>query len=160
MLSIFLKAFYTLRGKPVPYYAEYSLLYLAWKPIRKFANVVIIPNIPFNYLRILGYRLIGFKIGKHVFIRHALRYGRHVPGNTTIEDNVLISYGCYFAIHGPGQKHTCIRICEGAYVGMAATMIPGKDGVTLGKDCVIGAGALVNSRCRRAAGRWRSCQDH
>jgi len=60
--------FYELRGKPVPYYAKYSLALILWKPIRKFMNVVIIPNIPFNVIRILGYRLLGFEIGKRVFI--------------------------------------------------------------------------------------------
>src|SRR5690349_8119360 len=52
----------------LPYYAHYPLWLILWKPIRKFLNVVLIPNIPFAALRIALYRLLGFKIGKRVFI--------------------------------------------------------------------------------------------
>ena len=144
MLSIFMKAYYALRRKPAPYYAKYSLLYLAWKTIRKFINVVLIPNTPVNYLRILGYRLIGFRSASMCLSACAaiwMTWSRRIRSLKTMSS---ISYGCYFAIHGPGQKHTCIRICEGAYVGMASIIISGKNGIELGKDSVVGAGALVN----------------
>ena len=144
MFSIFLKAYFAIRRKPPPYYAKYPLWTLLWKPMRKFINVVIIPGIPFNYVRVLFYRLIGFKIGKHVFIGMRCYMDDWDPSKTVIEDNVTISYGCYFAAHGKRQGHTNIMIHEGTYIGMAAIIISGRDGVTIGKGCVIGAGALVN----------------
>jgi hypothetical protein len=33
--------------------------------------------------------------------------------NTIIENNVIISYRCYFACHGKGQKHTIESIGVG-----------------------------------------------
>ncbi len=53
----------------VPYwFKKRSILSLIWILIRKFFNVVIIPNISSNKLRILLYRMIGYKMGKNVFI--------------------------------------------------------------------------------------------
>jgi len=59
MFSIFLKLYFTLRGKSIPYYAQYPLCLILWKQIRKYLNVVVIPNIPLNGLRIFLYRMIG-----------------------------------------------------------------------------------------------------
>jgi acetyltransferase-like isoleucine patch superfamily enzyme len=137
--------FYKLRKKPVPYYAKYPLWLIIWKPIRKFLNVVIIPNIPFSNLRIFMYRyLIGYKIGKNVFIGMKCYLDDLEPKSTVIENNVVISYGCYFALHGKDQKHSHFLIKEGAYIGMRATLISGKEGITIGENAVIGAASLVN----------------
>ena len=38
------------------------------KPVRKFVAQVLAPYCPFNWVRILLYRICGFKIGKHCFI--------------------------------------------------------------------------------------------
>ena len=130
--------------KEPPYYAKYSLLLMLWKPIRKYLNVVIIPNIPFSNLRVSLYRLIGFNIGKNVFIGMKCYMDDVAIKNTTIEDNVTISYGCYFACHGKGQGHTNIVIKKGAYIGMRCNILSGKDGIVIGENCIIGAGSLVN----------------
>jgi acetyltransferase-like isoleucine patch superfamily enzyme len=144
MLSILLKAYYALRRRPAPYYAEYSLLFHLWKRIRKFLNVVIVPCIPLNFFRVPLYRLIGFKIGKDCFIGMRCYLDDVDPGLITLEDDVTVSYGCYFAVHGIKQKHTPIVIGAGAYVGMASIIVSGRDGVTIGKGCIVGAGSLVN----------------
>jgi len=114
-----------------------------WKPIRKFVNVVIIPNIPSNHVRVWAYKLIGYQIGKNVFIGMKCYLDDMDPRKTIIEDNVVISYGCFFAIHGRAQVHTNIRIKEGAYLGMRANVISGKSGVSIGRHSIIGAAALV-----------------
>jgi acetyltransferase-like isoleucine patch superfamily enzyme len=103
--------------KHPPYYAKYSIWTILWKPIRKYLNVVIIPNIPFSNLRVAFYRLIGFNIGKNVFIGMKCYMDDVAIGITVIEDDVTISYGCYFACHGKGQKHTKITIKKGTYIG-------------------------------------------
>lgn len=72
--------------------------------IRKYLNVVIIPTIPLNCLRIWGYRLVGFKIGKSVFIGMRCYLDDVMVEAITIEDNVTISYRVTFACHGPGMK--------------------------------------------------------
>lgn len=143
-MSILAKAFYKLRGKPVPYYADYPLWLLLWKPFRKFLNVVVIPCIPFNCLRIILYRLIGFKIGRNVFIGMRCYLDDIDPSKTIIEDNVGISYGCYFAVHGKGQGLMNIVIRESTYVGMRAILVSGKNGIVIGRNCIISAGALVH----------------
>lgn len=101
--------------KTPPYYAKYPLWLIVWKPIRKLINVVIIPNIPFSNLRVSLYRLIGFKIGKNVFIGMKCYLDDIDPSKTIIEDNITISYGCYFACHGYRQKHTEIVVKKGSY---------------------------------------------
>jgi len=130
--------------KQPPYYIKYPLWLILWKPIRKFINVVIVPDIPFNNIRILMYRMIGFKIGKNVFIGMKCYLDDVVPENLIIEDNVTISYGCYFACHGKGQSRTKIIIRKGAYIGMRVNIISGKKGIIIGKNSIIGAGSLVN----------------
>jgi acetyltransferase-like isoleucine patch superfamily enzyme len=137
--------YYKLLKKPVPYYAKYPSWLIIWKPIRKFINVVFIPNIPFSTLRIFFYRyLVGYKIGKNVFIGMKCYLDDLEPKNTNIEDNVTISYGCYFALHGIGQSHTHIHIKKGAYIGMRATIISGMEGICIGENSIIGAASLVN----------------
>jgi acetyltransferase-like isoleucine patch superfamily enzyme len=130
--------------KEPPYYAKYSLWTILWKPIRKYLNVVIIPNVPFSNLRVSLYRMIGFKIGKNVFIGMRCYMDDVAIKNTIIEDGVTVSYGCYFACHGKGQKHTTITIKKGTYIGMRCNILSGKDGIVIGENCIIGAGALVN----------------
>lgn len=130
--------------KEPPYYAKYSLITIIWKPIRKYINVVIIPNTPFNKLRVFLYRMIGFQIGKNVFIGMKCYMDDMAIKNTIIEDNVTISYGCYFACHGKGQGHTAIVIKKGTYIGMRCNILSGKEGIIIGEESVIGAGSLVN----------------
>ena len=137
--------FYKLRKKPVPYYAKYPTWLILWKPIRKFINVVLIPNIPFSTLRVLLYRyLVGYKIGKNVFIGMKCYLDDLEPQNTIIEDNVTISYGCYFALHGIGQGHTHIHIKKGAYIGTRVTIISGTEGISIGENSIVGAASLAN----------------
>jgi len=130
--------------KEPPYYAKYSLLTIIWKPIRKYMNVVIIPNVPFSNLRVTLYRMIGFNIGKNVFIGMKCYMDDVAIENTVIEDNVTISYGTYFACHGKDQGHTKIIIKNNVYIGMRSNIISGKDGVTIGENSIVGAGSLVN----------------
>ena len=137
--------FYKLRKKPVPYYAKYPTWLILWKPIRKFINVVLIPNIPFSTLRVLLYRyLVRYKIGKNVFIGMKCYLDDLEPQNTIIEDNVTISYGCYFALHGIGQRHSHIHIKKGAYIGTRLTIISGTEGISIGENSIVGAASLAN----------------
>ena len=131
-------------GRPAPYYARYPLWLILWKPVRKSLNVTVIPNIPFNTLRIWLYRLVGYKIGKNVFIGMKCYLDDTEPQNIIIGDNVTISYGCYFACHGIRQKRTRIVIEDGVYIGMRANLISGKKGITVKKGAIVAAGSLVN----------------
>jgi len=130
--------------KEVPYYAKYSLFLIMWKPIRKYINVVIIPNIPFSNVRVILYKMLGYKIGKNVFIGMKCYMDDMAIKNTVIGDNVIISYGTYFACHGKNQTHTTIIIQDNVYIGMRCNIVSGKKGIVIGENSIIGAGSLVN----------------
>lgn len=117
-----------IKKQPAPYYYNYSLFSIIFKPIRKWLTNTVAANSPFNCIRILIYRICGFKIGK----------------------NVIISYGVFFACHGRHQKHLPIHVDDGAYIGMRANVISKNSksdddhGVIIGKNAVVGACTLVN----------------
>ena len=135
--------------KPAPYYYNYSLWSILMKPVRKWLTNSVAPNNPFNCIRILIYRICGFKIGKHTFIGMKCYLDDMCFRDMTIGENCTVSYGVYFACHGRNQGHLPIRVEDGAYIGMRASIIsknadPEKQGVTIGKNAVIGACTLVN----------------
>lgn len=146
----FLKFSYEkLAGKKAPYYYDYSLLTIITKPIRKFFTNVIIANCPFNNLRVILYRMCGFKIGKNTFIGMKCYLDDMCYDCMQIGNNVVISYGVYFACHGKNQKHLPIIIEDGAYIGMRSSIISNnadhsKNGVIIGKNSIVGACSLVN----------------
>lgn len=141
-------AYEKMKGKTAPYYYNYSLLTIIGKPIRKFFAQVVAPNIVFNNLRVAIYRLCGFKIGKNTFIGMKCYLDDMCYELIEIGDNVTISYGVYFACHGKNQGHYPIKVENGAYIGMRANIISKnaqtKSGVSIGKNAVVGACALVN----------------
>lgn len=139
-----LEIYYRKKTGKVPYYAKYSLLSICWRPIRKFLNVVIIPNIPFNSHRIALYRLIGYKIGKNTFIGMKCYLDDTEPSHTIIGNNVTISYGCFFALHGKNQDRLFIEIEDKAYIGMRCNIIASKENLTIGSEAIVGSGSLVN----------------
>lgn len=111
---------------------------------RKLMSARIIPYMVLNGCRIFFYRLCGYKIGKNVFIGMRCYLDDLEPKLFTVEDNVTISYGVFFACHGRNQEHTPITIKKGAYIGMRSTVLSGKNGITVGENAVVGACSLVN----------------
>ena len=141
-------AYEKINGKPAPYYYNYSILTIISKPIRKWVVQCIAPNCVFNNIRVFLYRLCGIKIGKHEFIGMRCYLDDMCYDMLTIGNNVIISYGVYFACHGKNQGHYPITIEDGAYVGMRASIISknGKNekGITIAQNAVVGACTLVN----------------
>lgn len=135
--------------KPAPYYYDYSLATVLMKPLRKWLTVAVAPYCPFNCVRIAIYRLCGFKIGKRTFIGMRCYLDDMCYDLLTIGDDVIISYGVYFACHGRNQGHYPIVVSDGAYIGMRANIISKNTavptgGVRIGRSSVVGACALVN----------------
>lgn len=122
-MKLIKKIYKKVTKKTAPYYFDYSILTIIGKPIRKFVAQVLAPNCPFNNIRILLYRLCGFKIGKHVFIGMKCYLDDMCYDLLEIGNNVTISYGVYFACHGKGQVHLPIVIEDGAYIGVRACEI-------------------------------------
>lgn len=142
-------AYEKIKKKPAPYYYNYSILTVIGKPIRKWIAQKLAPNCVFNCIRIFLYRLCGFKIGKHVFIGMRCYLDDLCYDKLTIGNNVIISYGVYFACHGRHQNHYPIVVKDRAYIGMRANIISKnvdgtENGVCIGEDAVVGACALVN----------------
>ena len=111
---------------------------------RKWMSAKIIPHMVLNSWRIFFYRRCGYNIGKNVFIGMRCYLDDLEPKMFTVEDDVIISYGVFFACHGRNQQHTPITIKKGAYLGMRSNVISGKTGVTIGENAVVGACTLVN----------------
>ena len=61
-----------------------------------------------------------------------------------IGNNVIISYGVYFACHGRKQGHNRIIIKDGAYIGMRTSIVSPKGDVVIGEKAIVGAMTLVN----------------
>lgn len=132
-----------------PYYYNQSIFSVIMKPIRKWITNALVPHCPFNRLRILLYRMCGFKIGKRCFIGMRCYFDDLCRKLLIIGDHVTVSYGVFFACHGAKQERTKIVVEEYAYIGMRASVIsknsenPG-EGVTIGAYSVVGACTLVN----------------
>ena len=134
-----------IKDEEIPYYWKYSLSTIVKKPLRKWMSAAVIPYIPFNELRVILYKLIGYKIGKGTFIGMRCYLDDMCFDLIRIGNNVTISYGVFFACHGRKQGHNPIVIEDGAYIGMRSCIIARKDGgIIIGKDAVVGACSLVN----------------
>lgn len=127
----------------IPYWYRRSILGEIWHLVRKGICQNIAPNCVLTPVRIVLYRLCGFKIGKGCFIGMKCYMDDLCVDKIEIGDNVIISYGVYFACHGPRQGHNRIVIKDNAYIGMRANIIAPND-VEIGEGAVVGAQTLVN----------------
>lgn len=127
----------------IPYYYKRSLLGEVWHLIRKGICQNIAPNCVVTQVRIGLYRLCGFKIGKGTFIGMKCYLDDLCVDKIVIGNNVTISYGVYFACHGPNQGHNKIIIKDGAYIGMRVSIIAPSD-IEIGENAIVGTMTLVN----------------
>ena len=127
----------------IPYWYKRTLTGEIWHIIRKWICQVWAPNCIISSIRIGLYRLCGFKIGKGTFIGMKCYLDDLCVDKIEIGDHVIISYGVYFACHGPGQGHNRIVIKDNAYIGMRVSIIARHD-IEIGDGAIIGAQTLVN----------------
>lgn len=128
----------------IPYWYKRTLTGEIWHIIRKWICQVWAPNCTITAIRIGLYRLCGFKIGKGTFIGMKCYLDDLCVDKIEIGDNVIISYGVYFACHGPNQGHNHLVIEDKAYIGMRCSIIARHDNMTIGHHSIIGANSLVN----------------
>jgi len=113
-------------------------------PIMRSLMRFIGMHAPSQRLRIIMYRRAGIEIGK------VLMFGGHVWIDVLypcvkIEDDVSLAGFDYILVHSnlPGYKLEGARpitIKKGARIGINVTILPG---VTIGRNAVVGAGAVV-----------------
>ena len=135
----------TLRKPAPPWLVRFGPLMLVWKGVRKWLCVSVLPFIPFNALRVWGYRRIGFQIGRRVFIGMQCYLDDLYPWRTVIEDDVVVSYRVTFACHGPRTRDHRLILRQGCYIGANATLLGGcfHGDVEIGPYATVGACALV-----------------
>lgn len=144
LLSLLYKATHpNVQDEDIPYWYKRSVFGQIWHTIRKWICQVWAPNCTITAIRIGLYRLCGFKIGKGTFIGMKCYLDDLCVDKIEIGKDVIISYGVYFACHGPRQGHNRIIIKDKAYVGMRANIIAPQD-VIIGENAVVGAQTLVN----------------
>ncbi len=104
-----------------------------------------------KYINLLRRR--GVKIGSGCVIDKTAEFGTE-PYLITLDDHVRVTRGVCFITHDGGlwtprnmglvdkkaDRFGRIHVCENVNIGWNAIIMPG---VTIGKDCIIGAGAVV-----------------
>ncbi len=133
-----------MKYEDIPYWYKRSLIGEIWHLLRKGICQNIAPNCTINGVRLFFYRLCGFKIGKGTFIGMKCYFDDLCIKELVIGQNVIISYGVYFACHGKGQPHNKIIIKDHAYIGMRASIVARHD-IVIGENAIVGAMALVNN---------------
>lgn len=155
-MSIAKSLYRIINKKEPPEDYSYSICGLIMKPIRKWITNTVASNCPFNKFRIALYRIAGFKIGKNTFIGMHCYLDDMCYKLLSFGDDVIVSYGVYFACHGRNQGHYPIRVNDRAYIGMRASIISknadgSERGVCIDEDAVVGACALVNKDIPKGA---------
>jgi acetyltransferase-like isoleucine patch superfamily enzyme len=107
---------------------------------------------PFTSGRIFLYRLMGIRIGADVYMGFGIELETNFPELVTIGDHVTISHRCIISAHMDSPSDTPVKrfipigakpvvIEDGAWISIGATILPG---VTVGKNAVVAAGAVVS----------------
>jgi acetyltransferase-like isoleucine patch superfamily enzyme len=107
---------------------------------------------PFAAGRIWLYRRMGVRIGRDCYIGFHVEIDTNHPELIEIGDGVTISHRCIIASHMATDARTPlralypgnaapVRIESGAWICVGAILLPG---VTIGRNAVVAAGAVVN----------------
>ncbi|OGS03259.1 MAG: hypothetical protein A2204_07360 [Elusimicrobia bacterium RIFOXYA1_FULL_47_7] len=104
----------------------------------------LFPYVIPSQLRMFLLKLMGVKLGKKIYIGRMTLIDDNFPELLTIEDDVIISYGCMIFMHDASKPDDMtvapVTIKKGAYLGLASRVL---QGVTIGENAVVGACALV-----------------
>ena len=100
---------------------------------------------PFGGVNAHLHRLRGVHIGKKVRIAHDVFIDPAEPKSITLGDYVTVSPRVKILAHTDSVSHNeesvrSVRIGENTWICTGALILPG---VTVGKNCVVGAGAVV-----------------
>ena len=120
-----------------------------WRRIKNYVLWRIAYLCPVNSLRIFCHRHRGVKIGKNVLIGFNCVLDHSFPEYISIDDDAALAGEVYLLTHSCPPQHFKgkllsyigpVHISQGAWLGIRATVLPG---VTIGKNSVVAAGAVV-----------------
>lgn len=126
---------------------------LAFKLLfRRFLCLKLAGLCPFTSGRIFLYRRMGIKIGSDVYMGFDIELETNFPELVKIGDHVTISHRCIITAHMGSPSDTPVKqayplsskpviIEDGAWICIGAIILPG---VTVGKNAVVAAGAVVS----------------
>lgn len=146
-----------------------SIKFLVYGVLQKLSHLIIIPQVRGFMLRLFGAQIGRDNIIGNVTFENLYHYGLgrlktgsrcfvgdesllDVRGGIILEDDVTVSNRTSIITHinvgyadHPLQRRyptreARVRIKSGAYIGTGATILPG---VTIGRESVVGAGAVV-----------------
>ena len=119
---------------------------------RRFFCLKLANLCPFTSGRIFLYRLMGIQIGADVYMGFDIELETNFPEQVRIGDHVTISHRCIITAHMGSPSDTPVKLSfaqgakpvvieDGAWICIGATILPG---VTVGKNAVVAAGAVVS----------------
>ena len=108
--------------------------------------------LPFSCLRVLLMRLCGVTIGEDCYVGFNVAFDTNYPSfirighGVTISHNVTIYTHTMTPVRSPlGRLYCCVKpvvVGDGAWIAANTLLLPG---VTIGRNCMIGAGAVVTA---------------
>lgn len=114
---------------------------------------ILIKNFPLNYVRILGVKMCGYKVGKKVYIGEEFLIVNTVSENSTsleIQDLVSVAPRVTVVLSSdPNWSHLSkiynpikgkIILEKGCWIGTGAIILPN---ITIGENAIVAAGAVV-----------------
>lgn len=118
----------------------------------RFYLLLLTRLIPFSNINKFIYKIIGINIKGNCYLESDIYFDISHPELITIEKNVAISNRCMFLTHASIPTNSklnkkfkrvakSIKIGEGTVIFAGSKILPG---VTIGKNCIIAAGSIVN----------------
>jgi len=125
-----------------------------FKKVKNYLLNMLAFTCPVNSWRVQFHRWRGVNIGKSVFIGLRCTLDHAYPEYIYLEDNAALSGNDYILCHSNPQEHFShvlesfvapVVIKKGTWITINVTVLPG---VTIGENCVIGAGATISKNIK------------
>jgi acetyltransferase-like isoleucine patch superfamily enzyme len=107
--------------------------------------------LPGSTLKVFAYRILGARIGPHVYLAPGVILDPLYPELVEIEDNCFLGLGCRVYTHeytATSFRLGRVRLGRGSVIGGHATV---RSGVTIGAKATVGFDSLVNKDVREGA---------
>ena len=124
----------------------YSIVLPGWRKVRFYRDFLLCrlaKAVDYSPIKVLLYRLAGFRIGRGVFISPDVLLDPHFPSLIEIGDHAIIGWGTHlFAHEFDGRRYRLGRIRVGAGAVLGAFCVV-RGGVTIGENASIPSTYIV-----------------